>query len=190
MKTLGAAIGLSILLFANVAVARSSPGTCWMSDNSGCRSFIGKRLWVSIPPGNPKVVEVTFTQHDWTTERTLKLKSGASFVVKDLTTASVGADDYYVMLDDGRRGWVGSASPFLIDYDAVAVRKHADEDCVRRGQPKIGMTVAELTASCWGKPRRIVRKTTATGIEDNYVYSISHIVKFSDGRVSEIIETR
>jgi hypothetical protein len=162
-----------------------------MEDNGGgCKYFIGKRLWVLIPAGNPNVVEVTFTQHDWTTAKTLKLKSGASFIVKDLNKASVGADDYYVLLDDGRRGWVGSDGLFLIDYDIAALQKRASEECARRGQPKIGMTASELTASCWGKPNRIIKKTTAAGIEENYVYSIGHIVKFSDGKVSEIIETR
>lgn len=184
---------LVLLLFistAALAAAATTTSTCWISDNSGCRYFIGKRLWVSIPPGNPNVVEVTFTQHDWTTANTLKLKSGASFIVKDLNKASVGSDEYYVLLDDGRRGWIGSASPFLIDYDAADLQRRASEECTRRGQPKIGMTATELTASCWGKPRRIIKKTTAVGIEENYVYSIGHIVKFSDGKVSEIIESR
>lgn len=182
-------IALTIVLICNsAAVAATTPFNCWINDE--CRYFIGKRLWVSIAPGNPNVVEVTFTQHDWTTVNTLKLKSGASFIVKDLNKASVGADDYYVRLDDGRYGWVGSASPFLIDYDAVALRKHAAEDCSRRGQPKIGMTAIELIASCWGNPRRIVKKITAAGIEEHYIYGIGHVVRFSDGKVTEIIETR
>jgi hypothetical protein len=188
---LKATIGLILFFnFTNVAAARPGLGTCWTSEDHSCRYFIGKRLWVSIPSGNPNVVEVTFTQHDWTTQRTLKLKSGASFIVKDLTKASVGADEYYVLLDDGRYGWVDSASPFLIDFDAAYLERRAREECARRGQPKIGMTATELTASCWGNPRRTIKKTTAAGIEEDYVYSIGHIVKIIDGKVSEIIETR
>ena len=90
----------------NLANAASNIQTCWLDEGS-CRAFVGKRLWVAIPPGNPNVVEVTFTQHNW--DNTLKLKSGASFVVKDLAKGSVGSDDYLVMLDDGRRGWTGTA---------------------------------------------------------------------------------
>jgi hypothetical protein len=186
---LKAALGLGLLLFCAEAATAASLHACWYSEG-GCRSFIGKRLWVAIPPGNPNVVEVTFTQHDWTTERTLKLKSGASFVVKDVTKGNVGSDDYFVLLDDGRRGWTETSTPFLIDYDPVARSKQAAEECSRRGQPKIGMTPQELIASCWGKPAKVVKKTTAAGIEENYIYGLGHIVKFSDGKVSEIVEAR
>jgi hypothetical protein len=43
---------------------------------------------------------------------------------------------------------------------------------------------------CRGKPLRIVKKTTATGVEENFVYGVGHIVKFTDGKVSEIVEAR
>jgi hypothetical protein len=185
-----AVLGLAFLLMCTgVATAASSVQTCWYNDG-GCRAFIGKRLWVSIPPGNPNVVEVTFTQHDWTTERTLKLKSGSSFVVKDIAKGSVGSDDYFVLLDDGRRGWTGTSSPFLIDFDPVARSKQAAEECVRRGQPKIGMTPTELIETCWRKPLRIVKKTTASGIEESFVYGIGHVVRIIDGKVAEIVEAR
>jgi hypothetical protein len=174
---------------ATTANAASSIHTCWYSEG-GCRAFVGKRLWVAIPPGNPNVVEVTFTQHDWTTERTLKLKSGASFVVKNVTKGSVGSDDYFVLLDDGRRGWTDTSTPFLIDYDPVARSKQAAEECARRGLPKIGMTAAELTETCWRKPLRVVKKTTAAGVEQNFVYGIGHVVKLVDGKVAEIVEAR
>ncbi|WP_354097955.1 hypothetical protein [Bradyrhizobium sp. S3.2.12] len=178
-----------VCMRAEVASAASSPQTCWFSDG-GCRAFVGKRLWVAIPPGNLNVVEVTFTQHDWTTERTLKLKSGASFVVKEITKGSVGSDDYFVELSDGRCGWTGTSSPFLIDYDPAARSKQAAEECARRGPPKIGMTPAELTETCWRKPLRIVKKTTAAGVEENFVYGIGHVVKIVDGKVTEIVEAR
>ena len=178
-----------VCMHAAVANAASSPQTCWSSDR-GCRAFVGKRLWVAIPPGNPNVVEVTFTQHDWTTDRTLKLKSGASFVVKGVTKGSVGSDDYFVELNDGRRGWTGTSSPFLIDYDPVARSKQAADECMRRGPPKIGMTPAELIETCWRKPLRIVKKTTAAGVEENFVYGGGHIVKIVDGKVAEIVEAR
>lgn len=183
-----AALVLALFFMSmNLANAASNIHTCWL-DEGGCRAFVGKRLWVAIPPGNPNVVEVTFTQHNW--DNTLKLKSGTSFVVKDLTKGSVGSDDYLVMLDDGRRGWTGTASPFLIDYDPVARSKQAAEECARRGPPKIGMTPPELIETCWRKPLRIVKKTTAAGVEENFVYGIGHVVKLVDGKVAEIVEAR
>jgi hypothetical protein len=52
------------------------------------------------------------------------------------------------------------------------------------------MTGTELTETCWGKPIRVVKKTTAAGIEENYLYGAGHLVKLSDGKVFEIIEAR
>jgi hypothetical protein len=69
-------------------------------------------------------------------------------------------------------------------------RVAAAEECVRRGQPTIGMTAAELVETCRRRPLRIVKKTTAVGVEESYIYSIGHIVKFTDGKISEIVEAR
>jgi hypothetical protein len=75
--------------------------------------------------------------------------------------------------------------------EEVAQRRLARrEECERRGPPKIGMTPSELTASCWGQPIRVVKKTTAAGMEESYIYGIGHVVKLSDGKVSEIVESR
>lgn len=68
--------------------------------------------------------------------------------------------------------------------DAAAI------ECARRGQPKIGMTPAELTETCWRRPARIVKKTTAAGVAETYVYGIGHVVTVTDGKVSEIVEAR
>ena len=168
----------------------ASPSTCWLKDD-GCRAYIGKRLWVAIPAGNQNVVEVTFTRGDWTTSRTLKLKTGASFVVTDLAKGTAGSVDYVVRLDDGRIGWVSNLnSIFLLDYDPVARAKAAQEECTRRGQPKIGMSRDELVETCWRKPARIVKKTTAAGVEENYIYGLGHAAKLIDGKVTEILEAR
>src|ERR1700730_10886869 len=71
--------------------------------------------------------------------------------------------------------------------EEVAQRRLARrEECERRGPPKIGMTPSELTASCWGQPIRVEKKTTAAGMEESYIYGIGHVVKLSNGKVSEI----
>jgi hypothetical protein len=36
----------------------------------------------------------------------------------------------------------------------------------------------------------VVKKTTAAGMEESYIYGIGHVVKPSDGKVSEIVESR
>lgn len=63
-------------------------------------------------------------------------------------------------------------------------------ECERRGQPKVGMTPAQAAETCWRQPRRIVKKTTNTGVSEDYIYSIGHILRFQDGILSEVIETR
>jgi hypothetical protein len=168
--------------------ASASPQTCWISGN--CGQYVGKRLWVAIPAGNPNTVEATLTRGDWTTSRTLKLKTGASFLVAGIENPESGSPDYRVKLADGRTAWVESASPFLVGFDPIASAKNAAAECARRGQPKIGMTVLELTGTCWGKPRHIVKKTTASGTEERFLYGLGHIVKLTDGRVSEIISSQ
>jgi hypothetical protein len=52
------------------------------------------------------------------------------------------------------------------------------------------MSPAELIETCWRKPARIVKRTTAAGIEETYIYGSGHIIKLTDGMVSEIIEAQ
>lgn len=76
---------------------------------------------------------------------------------------------------------------------AIASEKETElrrADCIRRGPPKIGMTPAEAIESCWRAPKRIVKKTTANGMTEDYVYSIGHILRFENGKLAEIIETQ
>jgi hypothetical protein len=52
------------------------------------------------------------------------------------------------------------------------------------------MTPAELIETCWRRPARIVKKTTAAGVQEVYVYGLVRRVTVIDGKVSEIVETR
>jgi hypothetical protein len=52
------------------------------------------------------------------------------------------------------------------------------------------MTTAEATETCWGKPRRVVKKTTAAGVQEDFVYTTGHILQFHDGRLTAILETK
>lgn len=178
---------IALAMLTTPALA-GNPMACWMDTPHSCGQFIGKRIWIWNPRARDYVVEATTTKGDWTTSRTIKLKSGASFLIQAVDPGANYSYDYRVTLQDGRTAWIGTSSPFLFDFDPVAQAKQNQAECERRGQPKIGMTPAELVASCWGKPRRIIKKTTAAGVEENYVYTIGHIVKLTDGKVSEIVE--
>lgn len=73
---------------------------------------------------------------------------------------------------------------------ATVSKEEAAQECARRGEPKIGMSAVELVETCWQKPKRILKKTTASGVEESYVYGIGKSVTLIDGKVSEILEAR
>jgi hypothetical protein len=162
---------------------------------SDCRDLIGKRLWIMIPKSNANNVELTPIADDWT--NTKRYRTG-SFVITGVQKDKYVSHNFSVKMSDGATGFISSSSYiFLQESDPVEAERRrveaiqsAKEDCARRGQPKIGMTAGELVETCWRQPKRIVKKTTAAGVEENYVYGIGHIVKFTDGKVSEIVEAR
>ena len=91
-----------------------------------------------------------------------------------------------VALPDGSTGYVSSSSHiFLSDVDPAAVRA----ECERRGQPNIGTTPEEATATCWGKPRRVVKVTTATGVKERFIYGSGHVLEFENNKLSAILES-
>jgi hypothetical protein len=90
---------------------------------------------------------------------------------------------YHVTLDDGRAGYVDVVSLIeATDIDPVA----AAAECQRRGPPRLGMNVAQLEATCWGKPNHINRRQTAKGIRDQYVYDGGRYVDLHNGIVTSI----
>ena len=80
--------------------------------------------------------------------------------------------------------------PKVTAQKQLASKQIVAQECVRRGQPKIGMTPIEAIATCWGKPSRIVKLTTAAGAVENYIYNLGHSLRFDAGVLSAIIETR
>ena len=185
------------LVFAFVATpAAASPlHDCGLGKND-CRAMVGKRLWIVAPASNPNAVEFSNDPHDW--NNTTRLKNGSSFLVNNVVPGKYSGYEFQATLQDGRKGYVpGSSWMFLSETDPVAdARKREAEavarqqECERRGPPKIGMTTEQLFESCWGRPIRVVKKTTSIGVEQNLIYSRGHVVKMTDGKISEIIETQ
>lgn len=184
------------ILSSTIALIVSAPAfaggvmDCWLH-KSDCKELVGKRFWIR-PMGPESSLEIKFSQGEPS-----KLRAG-SIVVSAANDDGHYGIDLTVKLPDGRTGWISNGSAHLLSpTDPVADTKKAAEqaqakrqDCERRGQPKIGMTPAELVETCWRQPIRIVKKTTGAGIEESFVYGIGHIVKLTDGKVSEIIEAR
>ncbi|HEY5379043.1 MAG TPA: hypothetical protein VIJ78_05840 [Pseudolabrys sp.] len=135
------------------------------------------------------------------------LKPGDSFAIKELVLNGPRPPEkpmmydnmmYRVQMTDGRVGYVPTneyqvfttEDPQVTREKEETRRKAAIEDCTKRGQPHIGMKPSEAIETCWGKPRRIVKSTTAAGVREDYIYSIGHILRFEDGILATIIETR
>lgn len=90
---------------------------------------------------------------------------------------------YHVTLDDGRSGYF-SADLLVMATDVNPVVAAAE--CKRRGEPRIGMTVKQLEATCWGKPLHVNRRTTAKGTSEQYVYGSRRYVDVFNGLVTAI----
>lgn len=61
------------------------------------------------------------------------------------------------------------------DRAEAAKARAAKADCDRRGGIKIGMTAAEVTASCWGKPERVNTTHYTGGDHQQWVYGYNYV---------------
>jgi hypothetical protein len=91
---------------------------------------------------------------------------------------------YHVTLHDGRTGYILTAD--LLAHGAEIDPEMAVVECKRRGDPRVGMTAAQVEATCWGKPGHISQTHTADGTSDQYVYGDGRYVDFRDGIVTSI----
>jgi hypothetical protein len=86
---------------------------------------------------------------------------------------------YKVAFDNGRTGYMAEA-----DFAGRTAAKDpavTAADCKRLGNPKIGMTVAQVVATCWGKPEHITHTQAGAQTFDQYVYSGNRNLYFQDG---------
>ncbi|GAB6989349.1 hypothetical protein [Paenibacillus pini] len=50
----------------------------------------------------------------------------------------------------------------------------------------IGMSKDQVLKSSWGKPKKVYKTTTATGVDEQWVYGSNNYLYFSDGRLTTI----
>jgi len=89
-----------------------------------------------------------------------------------------------VRFDDGELGYVPELD-YLIGTSTTDPAVAAAE-CKRRGDPRIGMTAAQVAATCWGKPENVNRTIVAGSTEDQYVYAGGRYVYLRNGVVNAI----
>lgn len=191
-------IWLWVILLLVQAVPASAAGLmdCVLVKAECGRDLVGKRLWIVVPKSNPNTVTLCPTPPPHKYSECREVRTGA-FTVKGTIPAPNYGTEFVVTLNDGKIAYVStSAAIFLSETDPVEdARKQAAreqeqrEECERRGQPKVGMTVQEATATCWGKPRKIAKTTTAAGVQQDFLYGQGRILRFDGDRLTVILET-
>jgi len=173
-----------------VAQQRTREMQCFIEKK--CEYLIGKRVWVR--PIKLETVSICpadgYYKNPNGSDACKYVRSG-SFVIVSVRNDSSIRQDFIVKTDDGKTARVGVDHVFSLSLtDPIAVAKVAKDECERRGQPKIGMSAAQAVETCWLAPRRIIKSTTAAGVREDYVYSLGHVLRFDNGLLSEVIETR
>ncbi len=167
-----------------------SPAMQCFVDVKKCNYLIGKRVWVR--PIKLEKVAICPTDYwqrkSYDPDPCKNVRSG-TFTITGIQPRQY-SNSFVVKLDDGKSALVGTDSILSLSLsDPVAVAKSLKEECKRRGQPKIGMTYDEAVASCWSKPLKIVKTTTASGVQEDYIYGRGHVLRFTDGKITAILET-
>lgn len=97
---------------------------------------------------------------------------------------------YAVEEPSGARGYVHSTDPILMSDEAQKKKSDAAaNDCKKRGGVSIGMTAAQVYASCWGKPRSVNETITARGKHAQWVYGSGYLY-LDDGIVTSMQVSR
>lgn len=73
---------------------------------------------------------------------------------------------------------------------AAAAAAKANSPCARKGGVGVGMTRAQVHASCWGKPTSINITTTASGDHEQWVYPGYQYLYLRNGVVTSIQTSR
>lgn len=130
------------------------------------REWSGKRLWLhdasrKVCAGPGENCKVNFR---------------GPFSVTDLVPGSDGFSYFELRADDGRNFYIAHAGSggFAVDYDPVAKAKSDAKTaaaCARNG-PRIGMTMSDVQATCWGKPYGIRKLTTSAGTVEMHTYYV------------------
>jgi hypothetical protein len=119
------------------------------------------------------------------------LKAGTHVKVDSLVTNHVevkgnSSDEpyFHIVLDEGRAGFV-DALLFTVTTTALDPAI-ALAQCKKMGGPKLGMTPAQVKATCWGPPKYVNAKQRKTGKYEQYVYGDDKFVYFRDGKVTSV----
>ena len=90
---------------------------------------------------------------------------------------------FHIVMDGGRSGFI---SAVILSNATTNVDPGTAAECKKKGSPKLGMTAAQVKASCWGAPKYVNAKVRKTGKYEQYVYGDGKFVQIRDGIVTSV----
>lgn len=104
--------------------------------------------------------------------------------LRELDERSAYVPTYWIVIPDGRMGNLQSLRNTVSqeEHESMAAAK---AECKRRGDVFLGMILNQIFASCWGRPLKINKTETASGIQLQLVYQRGYLY-LSDGILTSI----
>jgi hypothetical protein len=114
------------------------------------------------------------------------LKSGR-FRISARTHGSI-VDGYQVEVEDKGPAWISESSLLGLVFEKSHDRRiaTAKAECDKRGGVTIGMTRAQVYASCWGKPLRVNKTIGSYGTHEQLIYGGSNYLYLENGILRSI----
>jgi hypothetical protein len=189
-----ATIGLLAALFVGACASPNlNPSNLEAAEHQkyqvGEKRYLGRysdmMVWDGPPTSNKYEVFGTGTGTPISGRRNGRL----GFVIESYTPPP--NEGYSVKFDNGKRGWVKELDLLLSDNEEdhrkfVTEANREKAECDRKGGVRVGMTAAQVRASCWGSPRTINKTTTASGTREQWVYGGNNYVYLDNGVVTSI----
>jgi hypothetical protein len=184
--------GLFILGCATNALAQPVPAESFAKEQIGKIGYVTAREPVFFCPA-PTVgfngcrkltagkITITSTGHEaWLPNMGGGLKSPAELPgIREVL--------YGVKLNDKEDGFFHEESwKYLRSEQAHRAVLAEKAECDRRGGVKVGMTKAEVVATCWGKPKSINSTTTTRGTRQQWIYGRSYLYFDENGLLTTI----
>jgi hypothetical protein len=145
--------------------------------------LIGEKRW---PPSQGVTLCPAHGTTASTSKDCFKVPSSTSLTVTRIVYGKYGiVDAYELKAADGRTGYINQIY-YLETDDERRKKTAAKADCDRRGGVRVGMSRAEVYASCWGKPERINSTIGSYGKHEQLVYRGNNYVYLEDGIVRSI----
>lgn len=182
-------IGLTVSLFSSGCIADKRGTYTTPPPQIDTSGLVGKNFWV----GHRSIQvcpEAAIGPQEMPTG-CYYYPPGKQFKVEEPAwNATAGYMSLRVSLPDGKSGFV-TLSDMMATTSEAQKKKNDTEaaNCKRRGGISIGMTKAQVLASCLGKPERVNSTHTARGTHEQWVYGEGTYVYLVNGVVTSAQQT-